>query len=354
MPDDTPVRLGDTWRLWSRFALRGPGFPAGGVLRLAPSGLAAAADKFDADSPKQIQKSPEWQEFEDLFGSAVSSSVEELQRIAALPAFREAVAWQNRPVLGRAVVPFAKWTPAAGRSSSHRQREDLIAHYWQRFCAKNDTIGFFGPVGWGRWDLSAHGVSVDPGTGLVASSEVFFASWAIDAVAKLVNEDPVLRLWIAPRRVPFIRVDGDSVTLPGRPPQELSTDLMAVLEKCDGVRPAQDVGPVEALDELVRRRIVVWKLEVPADARPELWLRRWFDSVEAPGGRALELLDVLERGRDSVAAAQDPDELVSALEALESRFVELTDEAAVREKGDNTAPCRALVYSDSRRSAEAR
>jgi hypothetical protein len=30
-----------------------------------------------------------------------------------------------------------------------RRREEVIASYWQRYCSKNDTIGFFGPLGWG-------------------------------------------------------------------------------------------------------------------------------------------------------------------------------------------------------------
>ncbi|NRN70377.1 Lantibiotic dehydratase [Kibdelosporangium sp. 4NS15] len=297
----------------------------------------------------------EWVGFEELFGEVVVSVARELQRVAGLGGFRAAVAWQNRPVLGSGVGPFLAWVPSVGgRSSMPRQREELVAHYWQRFCVKNDTIGFFGPVGWGRWDLSSCGVSVDPGVGFVAASEVYFASWAIDAVAKLVNADPALRPWIAPRRIPFVRVADGAVTLPGRPPQRISPGLLEVLARCDGVRPARDVGPAEALEELVRRRIVVWRLEVPADARPERWMRRWLESAGAPGGRALELLDALESGRGRVADATDPDELVSALTEIESTFVALTDEAAVREKGANTAPCRALVYSDSRRSAEVR
>ena len=28
---------------------------------------------------------------------------------------------------------------------------DVVARYWQRYCSKNDTIGFFGPLGWGRF-----------------------------------------------------------------------------------------------------------------------------------------------------------------------------------------------------------
>jgi hypothetical protein len=55
-----------------------------------------------------------------------------------------------------------------------------------------------------------------------------------------------------------------------------------------------------------------------------------------------------------VAAARDVDELVGALTDLERDFTELTDTAAVREKSASTAPCRALVYHDSRRSATAR
>ncbi|MET7678408.1 hypothetical protein, partial [Streptomyces seoulensis] len=47
MPE--PVLLpGGGWRLWRHLALRGPGFPVSGVLRLAPQGLAEAADRFGA------------------------------------------------------------------------------------------------------------------------------------------------------------------------------------------------------------------------------------------------------------------------------------------------------------------
>jgi hypothetical protein len=55
-----------------------------------------------------------------------------------------------------------------------------------------------------------------------------------------------------------------------------------------------------------------------------------------------------------VAAARDAGSLVEAMEALEKEFTALTATAAVREKSESTAPCRALVYSDTRRSATAR
>ncbi|MGM1058481.1 lantibiotic dehydratase [Saccharothrix sp. Mg75] len=369
---------GGQWRLWTEFALRGPGFPASGVLRLAPSGLAEAADKFDDDSPLT---GPEWTAFEDLLSEAMVNNVRELQRIAATPAFRAAVAWQNPAVLDRAIGLFLAWDPSVdGRTSKRREREELVAHYWQRFCVKNDTIGFFGPVGWGRWDESVSGVHVDPGTGLVAGSTVYFSSWAVDAVARVIGADPRMRAWIAPRRVPFVRVDGHvgghvgggEARMPGVPPRWLEPLERELLVRCDGTRlPGQlaaDVSDnlgeevtedavVGVLDGLVRRRLLVWRLEVPTCAHPERHLRDLLDRVADPAARrdALTKVAVLERGAERIrAAGTDADALSAAFTALETEFEELTQVAAQRTKGTRTAPCRALIYSDCRRSATVR
>ncbi|MFJ4919556.1 lantibiotic dehydratase [Streptomyces sp. NPDC088725] len=352
---------GGRWRLWEQFALRGPGFPADGVLRLAPRGLAEAADTFGPEDPLDGRK---WADFSGLFAQTAVQTADRLQEIARTPAFREAVAWQNRPVLNSGIAPFLNWTPsAAGRTSMPRQREELVAHYWQRFCVKNDTIGFFGPVGWGRWDHGVDALAVDPGTGLIAGSEVYYASWAIDALADMVAADPALRDWTAPRRVPFVRLTGDRVTVPGRPPQPVTAEEAAVLSRCDGVRPAREISAAlpgvdvpAVLAALVTRRWVVWRLEVPAGARPERSLRDWLQRVAEPGPRqrGLDALHTLERGRAAVAAAKGADGLVAALTGLEQDFVALTETAAVREKAAGTAPCRALVYSDCRRAAGAR
>ncbi|MFG3005102.1 lantibiotic dehydratase [Streptomyces calvus] len=360
MTDDLVPSLG-RWRLWEQFALRGPGFPADGVLRLAPAGLAEAADKFDADAPLD---GAGWEDFARLFADAAVETAHTLQDIARMPSFREAVAWQNRPVLSSGIAPFLRWTPGVDqRSSMPRQREELVAHYWQRFCVKNDTIGFFGPVGWGRWDAATSGAALSTGSGLVAESTVYWASWGIDALARTLDADPGLREWIAPRRVPFVTVDGDRVRVPGRRPVTVSAGTAAVLALCDGVRPARAISAAlpdhdvpAVLADLVARRWVAWRLEVPAGTHPDRDLRSWLETVGASGPRrrGLAALDRLEEGRAAVAAARDVDELVGALTDLERDFTELTDTAAVREKSASTAPCRALVYHDSRRSATAR
>ncbi|MEF2526185.1 MULTISPECIES: lantibiotic dehydratase [Streptomyces] len=352
------------WRLWEHFALRGPGFPAEGVLRTAPPGLAYAADKF---GPGDALAGPEWDGFAEAFDAAAVRTSALLQEIAADPRFRAALAWQNPAVLRTGIAPFLAWTPTVrGRTSMPRQREELVAHYWQRFCVKNDTIGFFGPVGWGRWDSAADGVRIDPGPGgLIAESRVYFASWAIDALARSLDSDPALRAWIPPRRVSFVRADGDRVLVPGRPPQPVGGTERAVLDLCDGTRPvaviARELGlPVAEATEAVRwlqgRRWVHWRLEVPTGTYPERELRAVLERVGDPALRepALAKLAVLERGRDAVrAAGTDADALTAAITALEADFAALTATAAQRSKGERTAPCRGLVYSDCRRAATA-
>jgi hypothetical protein len=351
------------WRLWPQFALRGPGFPATGVLRLAPDGLAAAADEFGVREQLSGQR---FDEFVTQFDDAAVKTALVMQEIAAAPAFRAAVAWQNPALLREGIAPFLAWTPSvAGRKSKPRQREELVAHYWQRFCVKNDTIGFFGPVGWGRFDLDQKGIEIQPGEGLIAHSEVFFSGWCVDTLARAIGADPEMREWIAPRRVPFVRVVEGAVSVPGRPAQEVSTQTSELLALCDGTRAVAELAAavsrtvaevVTELEELVARRWIVWRLEAPAGPGTERQLRSTLERIGdvAVRERALASLDRLELARDRVrAAGMDADALAEAMAALEIDFAELTSSAVQKEKGKRTAPGRALVYADCRRSTTA-
>ena len=87
------------------------------------------------------------------FTAAVRQLSAALHEAAGLPALREAVAWQNRHALTTGIDVLVRRGPEpAKRNGQHRQHEALVASYLQRYCAKNDTIGFFGPVGWSQID----------------------------------------------------------------------------------------------------------------------------------------------------------------------------------------------------------
>ena len=90
------------------------------------------------------------------FTAAVRQLSAALHEAASLPALREAVAWQNRHALTTGIDVLVRHGPEPDkRNGQHRQHEALVASYLQRYCAKNDTIGFFGPVGWSQIDDGA-------------------------------------------------------------------------------------------------------------------------------------------------------------------------------------------------------
>src|SRR5205085_84330 len=145
----------------------------------------------------------------------------------------EAILWQNRQVSHTAIRWFLSRQPDAS-PSRRRQTEELIAQYVQRYCVKNDTIGFFGPLGWARLIDDGEALSARPGPGLLASRGVFFEQWSMDVLAETLAKERQLQPWLAPRRLPYVHVDGRTLYLTSREPVALSSGQAALLRACDG------------------------------------------------------------------------------------------------------------------------
>ena len=359
----THVEIGSgRWWLWSQTAVRSAGFPVTGVARLASPSLGRAADAVavyahGAPDPALL----------DEYARAVEQSSAYLRELAESPRFRTAVAWQNPRVVGSALDPLLRHRIGDRRNSSHRQREELLAAYCQRYCTKNDSIGHFGPVGWAYLD-PARPTRYRAGSPLIAAHEVFFESWAIDRVAEVVTADPEIAEWLSPRRVPYLRVAAGAVLIAGRPAISVTPAVATLLAQCDGRRPARDIagylveqGLADRADdvyaqlrELVKRRWLVWGLEIPTDPRPDRYLRSRLSDIgdaklREPGLSALSRLD---SARDTVDAAwNDPERLLPALHELDAVFIDITGTAATRNAG-KTYGGRTVVYHDSRRSGE--
>ena len=123
----------------------------------------------------------------EVFG--LGDETERLRSVARQPRFREAVTWQNPAALVNAVVNVAENAPT--KPSRARGRQEIVASYWQRYCAKNDTIGFFGPLAWGR--IADDGPPLRSRAGsLVRERAVHLEAWPVQALAGAL--DPQLKL----------------------------------------------------------------------------------------------------------------------------------------------------------------
>ena len=198
------VPLAGEWALWRDIAVRTAGFPVSGL---------------------------------DVFGQRDEQAG--LRAVASDPLFRTAVTWQNRAAMRNAVARIAAGSPAPG--SVQRRREEVVASYWQRYCAKNDTIGFFGPLAWGR--LIDAGPAVHARSGqLVCRSAVQFEAWAIQALAEAL--DPCLVVPAGPDAERDLRTQ----LVRSRPDlRERGLAALGRLERCrSAITHAADPGALDA------------------------------------------------------------------------------------------------------------
>jgi Lantibiotic dehydratase, N terminus len=201
--DEHLVALTGDWAVWRDFAVRSAGFPVAGL---------------------------------DVFAAPDESAT--LGEVARDPAFREAVSWQSREALASAVNKLASNERAS--PARRLRQEEVVASYWQRYCAKNDTIGFFGPLAWGSFDVSGPAAAVRAG-GLVRERVVHLEVWAVEAVARAAGLDASLPMSPYPERDLRARVAG----------QPDSRQRMHALAALDRLEAARDVVAGAARDDLV-------------------------------------------------------------------------------------------------------
>jgi len=310
-------------------------------------------------------------ELQTQFSRATIQTMQALRNIAGSERFREAVLWQNRSAMHNDVEAFLHALPISNPASKQRKQAHVIAKYLQRYCTKNDSIGFFGPVGWARWLNEGPAVTARPGSQLLASRKVYFETWGIDTLGEALAQESAYLPWAVPRPQPFLALAGATLHVPFAPPLQLSESQASVLAACDGRRTAREVAELvlrepcsglvseaavlACLHDLHTARRITWTFEVPAEEwYPERALRQQLELITPDSLRqkALATLDQLEDARLAVAnAAGDVSRLDQALGHLEETFTGLTGKAAQREAGKMYA-ARTLVYEDCRRDIE--
>ena len=425
------VLPGAAWAFWRRVGLRGSGFPADLARRLSRPECTAAADALRAVEEGReaararargwinaaldaLRQADQWEDkarrkalldglrevnkgrvppvlleapgalagelgeaeaaaaaartaFAAAYDAAVARQSAEIRGICRQEPFREALLWQNRHAFHTALEALARHPPEGGRNSQRRQNEEMVASYVQRYALKNDTIGFFGPMGWARFGDGP--LRVEPGPGLVSRREVFLETWAFEELARALSRAPAVRPWLTPRVMPFARLgNGTDLHLPFQRPVRLPPQSAALLRACRGGRTAREIagelggspgfaGDEEVyrlLEQLTEGRLIEWSFWVPVDPQAGAGLRRQVERIgeESLRDAGLQALDDLDAARRGVArAAGDTGALDRALQDLESTFTRLTGLPGNRRAGETYAG-RTLVYEDCLRDLD--
>lgn len=306
--------------------------------------------------------------YREEFKASLAEISEKIRGIASDPGFQQAMLLQNRVALRRIVASLVDAGPTR-RTTKEKQKEELVAKYLQRYCMKNDTIGFFGPVGWLRFNPECESIRAHPGTGLVDRSTFYFEQWCIEALAEKIAEDGSLQEWMAPRRLPTFYLEGSKLYFPGGASTMLRPVQAAILNRCTGEATAREIATgvmsrqgsgqgsrndvYTILRDFVRRGIITWKLELPW-FHPERSLRCLLEriGVEEKRRSALAMLEELEQARERASAAfGNAERLDAELERLEEIFSRLTGKSTTRHEGQMYAG-RTLIYQECRRDME--
>jgi hypothetical protein len=278
-----------------------------------------------------------------------------LAEVATDPWLLEALTWQN-PSIPRTWLTkhAARLRLGEDRLTRRSYREAMLVRYLQRYCTKNDTVGFFGPISWGLIDPQLP-TGVDPGVDRgLAGRWVYFEWWAIETLAQRFSELPQVRRWLAPRPDPTSALQGTRLVRMQMRDERLAPTHAAVFAECDGRRTPEQIlaalGPrapelgvasledlLAVLEDLTQRDRILWSLELPWAVDQTQPLRELLMEIgDRPlRTRLLGMLDDLCAARDAVAAAAgDAEALDAALSELERRFTEITARPAARQKTD--------------------
>lgn len=343
--------------LWPWAVVRSAGFPFQLWTRVHDDGLAEIADE-----ALQAEAGPGGEAARDRLDEAVEEEWGAVMgRLSEAPEAADlacAVLWQN-PGFYRTALRPALAGEVRKQPRKQRERVSTVISYLQRYIAKNDSVGFFGPVAWAPFVEDGPALAATPGESLVRRQLVKWESWGVQQLADALLAPRRLRMAVAPQLAPHVTVEQDRLRLPLGQTVALSPLQAAVMRRCDGDLTAEQIAEAivgdpaspsqrpddvyEVLEALEGRRWLRWSLNtglsVDSEARLESLLAGVADSDETR--RAREAYSSVAAVVGELGGPQgderDPAILEGRLRQLGERFAEVTGGEAYRRQGETYA-----------------
>jgi hypothetical protein len=350
------------------FWMRSAGFPFA-MLDALRVGRAATAVDVALDLEQRGASAPErassWERADAELAGELHAARVALRDMMLDPRVQEAIFLSSAEFYRNLTQHMER--PLEDRKSRSRQKEKTAAKYIQRFCAKNETISFYGPLAWGQVDRSSGvGLAFEPGAGSqISSRRVSFEYWAVNRLAKVISKDPEVAPQLAPQLSSTCHVEGATLFYPVARQSELDARKLAVIERCDGKTAWAEViarlgehpafagpgpSPLEAAQELLDLRILTREILIPTVVvNPERELLARVSALSEPARARWEpRLRALCEAAERFAGAALP-ERIQIFAELGRQYSELTGDAPNRREGEMYA-ARTLLYEDCERN----
>ncbi|HEU5380959.1 MAG TPA: lantibiotic dehydratase [Ktedonobacteraceae bacterium] len=277
--------------------------------------------------------------------------------------FQEALLLSNLNMFTVALPSYLRAYNLERRSTKMRQLERQLYAYLQRFCTKNDTTSFFGPIDYGWFDLNSPEPLLYQRTAderlLQRLTRLSF--WAAQALADCIARDPAVQ----PHLVPYLQ--HGCALLPGNELEiilrhrriRLAQAAVLLLRRMNGRQTAADLCQSDEhawceLRRLHEKGLVVWRLDIPtAVFDPLSWLFCWMESVPESCATRTHWLTHLEWFRQASGrfSEEPPAAKLTLLQEVEERFTSLTNLEARRGEGSIYVD-RMVLYEEAQGSLE--
>ncbi|WP_329561911.1 lantibiotic dehydratase [Streptomyces uncialis] len=338
-----------------------------------PAALRTAADRWRGAAHR----------YRDLYEGADADATKELRVVLERPRVAEAVLLSNPDAYRNMLRPLL--TADGPLNSRRRRARRQLYTYVQRFCAKNETVSFFGPMAYGTLAETGPEAEADtgpgPGTGtgtgtgtdgsvdvttslrtdLPRRRKVFLSHWAGRALARAVARDGALLPDLVFHRARPGGPDGVPPELPEGTAPELTRAAGAAYGRlgADGATLRGLVRatglPARDLARGLRLLLSAGAADVrlgggPYDLEPLRTLRGQLAELPPSGAREvwLERIAGLEACRAELEAGPldgGPGPRAERIAALEAAFTAATGESARRAAGATYAD-RAVFYEE--------
>ena len=265
-----------------------------------------------------------------------------LRRLIGDAFFQEAIFLSNPDLYQNSLQA---WLAAPDKDLAPAFERKMLA-YLQRFCAKNDTASFFGPLNCGRIVDQRDALSIQRRGDKYTRREAFISFWVANRLAQLISTDPDLQRYLAPRIHPQCLWEGETVTFVLHAKQaRLNRLQQGILRHTDGSRTVEAIAHTLAqlveviskeVEKLAAHRILICRLEIPSTIfHPLSYLLKLVEQIPDSWGRQsywLQQLGELEQLRQHFVPAPLP-QRQQLLAQIDEKYRQLTREAPRRGTG---------------------